>query len=270
MTEKYSELSSEKLREMLLLGQLEHRFMTQEDYSAIIDDELEMTEPNMEVLEFCTEGLYQFDEYKALENVHIDIDKLFNSVVSENIQIKRRSARKFVVVAAAVIAATLAVQLTAMALGYDLLGYIFKWGEEEIIIDAPPNELSTDAPDLRFFENADELPKELKQYISAHIFENYQLSEAVYMQENDIFFFTLHFVKDDDISLTMMINKQVNAMMIEKDDEVFEEYEKNGIVYTIFKNLDFHKVLWVRDGIVYDLGVNLPIDEVRAIIDSYY
>lgn len=266
----YSEFSYAELRELLLRGKLDHEYMTEEDYSEIIENELELPEPSMEVLNLCVEGLNQYDDYKALDNNKVDIKSLINETIGKK-KTRIRRLIKTTLIAAAVIIVALLAQIVCLAFGFDLFGYIFSWGEEKVYINVVSNnndELIEDTA-LYMYENIESIPDDLIIYISPFILKNYNFTEALYIKDGEGFHFNIRFETDKDINLTLIISKSMNTM-IEKDNDYFEEYEKDGVIYSIFKNLEYHKALWIKDGILYDLNINLPIDEVKEIIDNFY
>lgn len=270
MFKNYSEFSYVELRELLLNGELEHEYMTEEDYSEIIENELELPEPSMEVLDLCVEGLNQYDDYKALDNNKVDITSLINETIGKKkIRIKRLI--KTTLIAAAVVIVALLAQVVSVAFGFDLFGYIFNWNKEKVYITtiSNDNDLSVDDTDLFIYENIESIPDELMIYISPFIIENYIFTEALYIKDGESFHFNIRFVKNNDINLSLIITKSINKT-VEKDNDYFEEYEKDGVIYSIFKNLDYNRALWIKDGILYDLNINLSLDEVKEIIDNFY
>ena len=52
---------------------------------------------------------------------------------------------------------------------------------------------------------------------------------------------------------------------VEPDGEI---YEKNGITYYLFPNLERNKCHWVQDGFLCEINGNLTFDEIKQMIDS--
>jgi hypothetical protein len=271
MFDKYSEFSCIELRELLLRGELVHDFMTEDDYSDIIENELEQLNPNMEVLDLCIQGLNQYDEYKALENIKIDINAIFNENTNKNKRILNIRIIKVALIAAAITVIALFTQLVSLAFGFDLFGYIFNWNDEKVYIKP---DLSNEAgdflavPEFFMYESKESVPDELLLYVPEYIQNNYIFTEASYLYAGESFIFFITYTSHSDINLTFYVNQSVNYS-VEKDNDYFEEFTKNGITYTLYKNLEYHKVLWIKNGLLYDMSINIPLDEVKRIIDNF-
>jgi len=271
MHEKYSEFSYAELRELLLCGELEHEFMTDEDYADIIENELEQVNPSIDVLDLCVEGLSQYEEYKALKDMKIDLNTIFLEKPDKNKKIINTRAVKAALIAAIIIVFMLVSQLISLAFGFNLFGYIFNWGDEKVYIEAIPNGEASDftvIPEYFMYENIDAVPNEYLSYIPKNIQSDYIFAEASYLDAGEGFIFLIAYSGHPDIYLTLNVNNSINTT-IEKDDEHFEEYIVSGITYTLYKNLDYYKALWLNDGLLFDMSVNLSLDEVKKIIDNF-
>lgn len=86
----YSELSFKELRSMLLNGELDHEYMSEEDYSFLLNYETESEDPNVTVIDFCCAGLLRFEKYQDCNNIRVDTKSIFKQVKNENKQRKTR------------------------------------------------------------------------------------------------------------------------------------------------------------------------------------
>jgi len=271
MSENYSSFSYTELRDLLLSGELVHGFMTEEDYSDIIENELEQPKPNMEVLELCVQGLNRFDEYEVLKNIKIDMNIIFDETANKNKKNVSRRIIKVALIAAAVMVIALITQLVSLAFGFDIFRYIFNWSDEKVYVEANTNDETNDfiaIPEVCVYENKESIPDELLSFIPIFIQKNYRFVEATYLNAGAEFNLFLTYSSHFDINLTLYINKTTNYS-IEKDNDYFEEIIKDGITYTVYNNVEYRKVLWIEDGLLYDMSVNLPLEEVKEIIDNF-
>jgi|GEM_PF-2375482 len=275
MSEKYNKLSLEEIRELLLNGKLVHENMKQEDYAILIDNELEMPNPNNEVVRLCASALGKYDDYKALDKINIDVQNLIKSVVVVSKESRKfRKSKRVLIIAAAVFATLLATQLVASALGFDLFGYIFNWRKEQLVINynVEHDDEEENAGEFESvyttYENFSDIPSDIRSLVPQRINENLEFSFAsIYIERSDKFSHTFKFINDDNVTLSLHIMKGTE-IYIEKDDEYFEGYSVNGRDFTIYKNLEHYKVIWIDDGVLYDMGVNLTIGEVKSIINN--
>ena len=67
----YNTLSYKKLREMLLNGELEHQYVTQEVCMYLFDNEFKTKKPDSIVINFCVDALLQFGEYEKGEKLGV-------------------------------------------------------------------------------------------------------------------------------------------------------------------------------------------------------
>jgi hypothetical protein len=276
MSKKYNGFPLEELRTLLLNGELIHENMEQEDYSILMDNEFEMPEPDNEVIRLCASALGKYDEYKELDKINIDISGLIKKHENSYIPNKRRKLKRGFLIAAAVIATLLATQLVASAMGFDIFGYILNWGKERLTVTQNPPPCSENGgdsaniePTYETYESLSDIPGYIAALIPRRIIEDFEFAFAsICYESKDRFDYSFWFETADSVTLTLKILNSGVETQIEKDDEFFEEYSVNGKDFTIYKNLEIFKVIWIEGGVLYDMGVNLPIEEVKSIIDS--
>jgi hypothetical protein len=274
MSKNYNNLSIEELRELLLCGELIHENMHEEDYAILIDNELELQEPDNEVIRLCTSALSKYDSYSELDKINIDINRLINQPERKITPIKHRKLRKASLIAAAVIATLLITQIITVAMGFNLFGYIFDWCREILVIrhesESPQDELF-DEVIFEAYEKISDMPKDIVALLPFETLDDFKFffgSTEFYSDRkfNAVFGYMLEY--SDEVFLLLNISKGLD-IHIEKDDELFEEYETNGTVFTLYKNLELYKATWISDGVLFDMGVNLSLDELKAIIDNF-
>ena len=267
---EYDALSLSELRNMLLIGELKHEYLSEEDYADLIDNEMSLPEPLNEVIDFCIEELDKYEEYRKLENINVDIKAIIKQAGNENTADKKRNLRLIPKIIAAVIILLILTQTVSMAFGFNLFKYIFNWNSEFLNVEVSTNDFESAEPIFTMYEDIESIPIEFKSYIPAYIWDNFDFLYAPIIIHGDNVNLTFYFNSKDEenINLSFSIFNNMN-LYIEKDEDYFEEYEKDGITYSIFKNLEYYKVVWVKDDLLYHVNVNLPPDEIKKIADSF-
>jgi hypothetical protein len=261
MAGKYSELSMEELRGLLLGGSLQGE-LEQEEYSLLMEAEFERPVPDNEVIRLCTRALEAFSEYAELDDINIDIHKL----ISNTVQPKPRQLRirRGLLASAAVIAALAVTQLVALALGFDLYGYIFRWERELLIAEHEESKAEFELV-FEVFHGLHDVPDEMKALVPEAITDNYDFSFAsMLITGSDSFSYKFVFIKDD-VVLNFYVDKGL-TVYIQREDDLLEEFSVNGRDYTIYSTSEQLKVIWTINGLLFDMGANLSIDELKLII----
>jgi len=252
MIKDYNILSYDKLRNLLLSGELEHEYMTESLYECLIDNEALINPPNITILEFCTTGLKKFDKYKEYSELSI-----FGGFVAKNVAIKkakkehkkskassRKSKRIAVVVVAAIIGSLLLATITAAAMRYsliDLFRSAFNLPEKESGI--------VDNKNLKW--------SGVREYGSLNELLNAEKFTFLYPAAlPDGYSFTSFEVSDYDTGLIVMLFATEPHISFEvrlgADYQIkHHEYKSNGIEYNIFELDDnLYQAHWI-DGMDY-------------------
>jgi hypothetical protein len=275
MPKNYENVSMDELRELLLNGELVHEKMHEEDYVIMIDNELDLDEPSNEVIRLCTSALKKYDSYKELANIKIDIDALIKRHNDEESAPKRRRRKKAILIAAAVIAALLTVQIVSAAMGHSLLGYVFARHGEILSIKHDekldePEELF-DEPIHTTYESMNDMPDNILAFVPPNLLEGFEyfFGSTVFYSPNQFhaMFAFLH-TSSDDVFLMFDIKRIDSEVRMPIDEDFFEEYTANEIRYSIYQNLEIYRVVWIDNDVLYSIGVNLPLDEVKEIIEK--
>jgi hypothetical protein len=296
MQSKYNNLTALELREMFLNNTLDTDLMNQDDFEKLFGYEIELDEPSADVISFCSNGLNEYEYYgKDIQMPPLsDIYKKLHRRTRRN---RGRAFAKVTQVAASivlVIALTaLLAQRVAMALGFDLFGYIFNWFKADTVeitameqqpdssFDLPhtapentepaePNDGTEIEDEFVFldFERIEDIGVEWLSKVSPWLIENYTFSHANYMSFMGEKNFNIIFLGEIDIFLTIQ-NTSMFYVEIE-DDKLVEEVTLNGIIFKIFNNIEDFQVVWERDDLLYTLNTFLPLETVKEIIRNYY
>jgi len=293
MPKSYNELSARKLREMLLNNTLKANLMSLENYEKLFGYEINLDEPDVVVLNFCTKGLDGFAEY------NIDIQKTSLEEIIKRGRAKKKAERKKSVIyrvirnTAAVFIITAATALLAQgvsyAFGFDLFGYIYHWFKPnavEITTVESRDDGSFDMPSLNrtgtedgenkyefiFYEynSIDEIDKERLNLISPWLISEYVFKDASYMSYGGEKKLEIHFFDKNENEISLLV-QNLSLVYREKADEVFvKEIAVNDIIFTVFKNTEDYQVLWDYGGYLHTLNALLPLEEVEKIIRNYY
>ena len=175
---------------------------------------------------------------------------------------------------AAALAIVFFTTLTANAFGFDLFGKVAKWSAEFFHFESSP-EATIDPADISLYEFSS-LQQALddsgisKKLVPTWLPDRYKTAEVKVTdtpQEN-IYYAKYVNGSNDEISIT--IRQVLNGIPfnIEKNDELVEIYECDGIAYYIFQNHDTVHISWVVDNFECLIVCKLPINTVKKIIDS--
>jgi hypothetical protein len=294
MQGKYSNLNALELRELFLNNALDANLMSLEDFEKLFGCEIELDDSRADVLAFCSNGLNQYEKYSR--DIQMPpLDELLQEHYCRN---RKNRNRVFVKVTRAAAFIVLAFTLTAllaqgvaMALGFDLFGYIFNWLKPDTVeittmeqrdddtfdspflnsepADLPDNEIENDIVFLDF-ERIEEINEDWVNRISPWLIENYDFFNGSFMNFYGDISFDVFFTDENGsfISLTIQNTPMFYA---EKDDENFaEEITVNGITFAIFNNMEDFQVIWEHDEFLYNLGAFLPLEVVLEIVRNYY
>ena len=294
MQRKYENLNAEQLREMCLNSEIDVDFMAMEDYEKLFGYEMELDEPQADVLIFCTNGLDKYEKYRN-DAPKPSLDKIFKEHY-------RWERKKFVLKATQLAASVVAVvaitallaQGVSMALGFDLFGYVYNWFKPHSI------EISTVTPDkdeihdwreirttannsdftdepigndqiiIEDYDRIEDISDEWLSRVSPWILERYEFSSAQFMNLMGDIEFVIYFTDDSDNNLILTVQNKP-MIYVEREDELYvDEIEVNGIKFAIFKNIEDYQVMWSYDDMLHILNAHLPLDEVKGIVEGYY
>jgi hypothetical protein len=266
----YDDYSIEELRIILLNGELEHKLLTEEDYSDLIDNEMSLSNPLNDVIDFCISGLSKHESYQELDKINIDIKAIIKASDKENVNRKIRIRKVLLKIAAAVLVIIILPQTISLAFGFNLWRHVFNWDKEIMHIENPHIDTIDEEPKFIIYEGIEDIPQDFKFYIPFYVWDNFDFINATNLIYGDIYLLSFYFnkINIENINLSIVINNQIN-MSIEKDESFFEEYVKDGIEYSVFKNLEYFKVLWIEGDLLYHVNINLPLEEVKDIIDKF-
>jgi hypothetical protein len=298
MKREYENLSTHKLREMLLNGSLKADSMGMEDYERLLNAESDYDEPNCDVISFCANGLDQFDKYRidiqppTLEQVQ---QKYSRQTQQKRNRVISKVARWAAVFVVGVSIAALLAQGVSVALGYNLYGTIRDWFSDNndtvgILISEPDDELGVDLREIRTttpntdstdeptadefvfidFDSIEDIDDEWLARVSPRLFERFEFLSADYMSFQGGVTFNIHFVEENSNAVTLTIRKLPMAY-VEREGELFiEELTVNRITFEIFRNMEDYQVIWEHEGLFYNFGAFLTIEEVRELITNWY
>lgn len=271
--EEYNKLSTETLRDLLLENKLLHEFMTEEDYTALLDIEAEFDEPNEKVIDFCFTGLSTLPKYEDIKVRDFDINDLFKQNEKKNTIKKYRKTKRIFLIAVIMVLTLLFSQVVATAFGFDLFGYIFNWNKSEVVEIKNDSIINIDDGKNQEIEYStiDEIPIEMKNLIPSYVFDNFKFYSAVFVNLNNNIVYNYFFFDKNENILTINIEKSAR-MEAEKDDiEYREEYLYGNTLFKIFTNMSDYRATWVLDGYNYKLYTHYDdLQEFKNILNSLY
>jgi hypothetical protein len=297
MQSKYNNLTVLELREMFLNNTLDTDLMNQNDFEKLFGYEIELDEPSADVISFCSNGLNEYEYYgkdiqmPPLSDIYKELER----------RTRRNRSRAFAKVTQVAVSIVLVIALTAllaqgvaMALGFDLFGYIFNWFRPdtvEITIIIPdddgihhlPVHTATTAPtepdnsteiedEFVFldFERIEDIDEEWLNRVSPWLVERYEFSHGQYLSFHGEREFNIVFMDGSGTQVFLTI-KDLSMHYVEiDDDKLVEEVTLNGIMFKIFNNIEDFQVVWEHDDLLYTLNTFLPFEAVKEIIWNYY
>jgi hypothetical protein len=299
MQSKYNNLTALELREMFLNNTLDTDLMNQDDFEKLFGYEIELDEPSADIISFCSNGLNEYEYYgKDIQMPPLsEIYKEFERRTRRN---RGRAFAKVTQVAASivlVIALTaLLAQGVAMALGFDLFGYIFNWFNKDTVFittivpdddeihHLPVHTATTDTdltePDdgtevedefvFLDFERIEDIDEEWLSRVSPWLVEQYEFSHGQYLSFHGEREFNIVFMDESGTQVFLTI-KDLSMHYVEiDDDKLVEEVTLNGITFKIFSNIEDLQVVWERDDLLYTLNTFLPFETAKEIIRNFY
>jgi len=247
----YNELSVKDLRSLLLDGNLSHEFMTEEDYTALLDAEADIDEPSEKVIDFCYAGLSFMSKYDDINKRDFNLNELFQT--GEKKHRHSRKLKRAVIIIAAAVVAMIITQIVASALGFDLFGYIFNWNKPEVVaVMNNDNGVKSDSENAeKEYSTVEEIPLEIKKLVPEYMFNTFSFYNAVYTKQDDNIINQFYFLYNNEKLLYIYIG-DVSDITIEKDDfGYYEEYTHGKTVFTVFTNMGNYQAMWIKDNNVY-------------------
>jgi len=101
------------------------------------------------------------------------------------------------------------------------------------------------------------------------LIESFEFLDAMYSNFFGDITFGIRFLDENDnvVSLTIL-NNLLRYAEIENDEQLIEEVVVNGVTFSVFRNMEDFRVAWGYDGHVYELGVFLPLETVKELIQE--
>ncbi|MCL2052996.1 MAG: DUF4367 domain-containing protein [Oscillospiraceae bacterium] len=271
---KYDSYSEEELRSLFFKGELSAELMTEEDYTALYQQELDLEFPDDEIIDFCFTGLSKFPKYSDISEQNFDIDEVLDEVYNRQIAIKRL-VRVMVGLTAAILA-VITLQVVCLAFGFDLFDYIINRNKEEVVSVLNPSlsEAENNGEDYIVateYVEIEEIPNDVIELIPRYMFENFDFLLAdCYLSEEIISIFAA-FSENDDSILALTIS-QLLERQIEKDDNgYYETFIINGVSYDIHTNMGDYQAFWIKDGFVYSLHTSYQeIEKLKSLLENLY
>jgi hypothetical protein len=271
---KYDVFSEEELRVLFFKGELSAESMTEEDYTALYQQELDFDDPDDGIIDFCFNGLSKFPKYRDISAYDFDIDDLLNKVYGRKTVLKRL-VRVLAGFSAAVLV-IISAQAVCLAFGFDLFGYIVNRNKEDVVSVMNTNLTETDSGNedfltvFEYFEVAD-IPDEVIKLMPGYMFEKYAFYYAnCGLFDGTISIYSMFFANNDAV-LTLTIT-QLPERQLEKDDEGYAEtYTVKELSFEIHTNMGDYQAFWIKDGYVYSLHTPYrQSEELKSLLDNLY
>jgi len=262
----------EELRVMLLNNELEREFLTEEDYSDLIDNEMSLPEPLNEVIDYCIDGLSEFEEYQeTVEKINIDIEALIRQVDEEQkakqCAGKRKKSKKMLFVAAAAVVAIFSAQLVSVVMGYsnviDLIRNAINTPEKKVMYNNDKHMIFTD--NTRFYDSMNEMleTENLSILYPTKLPNGYEFTEFMIADTGDYIELRAYAV---DPYISFAVEFGVDFQIDNYD------YEINDIEYNIVETANgMYKAEWIDGSDSYGIivGEKATLSKIIENFEEY-
>ena len=173
---------------------------------------------------------------------------------------KQQSVRRFLRPLAAVAAIVVLVfcgTFTAKSMGYDIWGFVAEWTSSVFTFKSPTVSQSDTDP-LEAIER-------MKPVLLP---EGFELAAETLNTEYSAAYYALYKKDDASISVEYQEDDSNNVLYFNKGDSEVEIYEKNGITFHIFKNIERTVAVWYVDGLSCHISGDISANEIKKVIDS--
>lgn len=177
--------------------------------------------------------------------------------------------------AAAVVALVVCLSATANAFSWkEMWNAVAKWAKETfsfVAVDDP----QTTEPSVENVKQYQSLQQALQStdqeygIVPTWIPERYKLDELIVdetpIQKNYI---AIYATTDGDLRISVRSYIENDPEKVEIDENLIEVFEKMGVKYYIFENMDQRKVVWIKDSYECCISGDVTIEEIKMMIDS--
>ena len=168
-------------------------------------------------------------------------------------------------IAAAIVVLLAAVSFTASALGFNLWGWVPKWGNDDLsFVHEEPEE-----PDLQNIPTILKALNITEPLYPTWLPEGFVLKETV-IEEDPLFLYDAYSKDDDFISITITPSSHTDAIIYQRDGIPYTEFIFSDRIHYLFSDLNYSETTWNTGN--YTVHITGSISEVimKAIIQSIY
>lgn len=267
---RYESVSPDELRELILNEKIDRELMTEEDYRAVLFEESRYDQPNVNIINFCLNGLFDIQKNDIPFPSEEDYEKLIQKYARE--KPKRMKPSKLILIAAVIGIVSSIFVLDAAGLG--ILKFIFRSDKENQHIVVEANETKIDANDeekeetIETYEQYIDIPENLKKYALPSI-DRYSFSDALFRCAGNVSVFVTYV--NEEKCLAMQFHEYNNHNEYEttlpKDDKIYERYETNNKEYTMMSNEESLTCYWQDANRLFIMSVNASLEETKEVLD---
>lgn len=196
-----------------------------------------------------------------------------------------RQLLRTVLVAAVLVACLFSGMVVVQASGVDVFGAIARWTADAFSFGDVSTLATSDTEEqLHYTEPAKTVPEEyrelqteLKQrnlpFYFPEIPVEFELSNsALYVSTTDgsLVYGNTYLHDSDVIGFDIIQNTGEPLSVYEKDENLVEEYQYNGITHYLFSNLDNQVAVWSAGDLEYSISTTLSKDMLKELLQSVY
>ena len=168
-------------------------------------------------------------------------------------------------IAATIVVLLAAVSFTASALGFNLWGWVPKWGNEV-------HQFEPEEPENPKIKNIPMVLKALnitEPLYPTWLPDGFVLKETV-IEEDPLFLYDAYSKDEDFISITIAPSSRTEVIHYQRDGIPFTEYISNEIIHYLFSDLNYSETTWNTGNYTVHITGSISEDMMKAIIQSVY
>lgn len=263
---KYEKYSAEDMRSLIIQNEIDDNELTEEDYTAILDNEYCQSNINAAVIKFCVTGLQKFEKYSFIPDP--DISNLIKSAQKN----KRKNIRMIIIGGLA--AAFTAASLVCAAFSNDMFGFSLSKDHDNLFVNYISDNTLTSSFNSDYeeelYKNLYDIPSEMLGYVPKYISENFDFVEAHLVKKED-YNFDIFFEKNDyRFSFHFHEMNSTTVLIFPKDDTDDYQYylTKNNNSFEVFANEDSYTAIIKTDNKLLSIHSNTDYDTFLSILDE--
>lgn len=264
-------------------GKLNFDIMTEQEISTILDysvERLSKKKPraeDMTLIDDCLNSLKRFDNSTTTDK-NAEISTPTIKFIRKNNYAQKHKIKGLIVIAA-VISTLFLCTAVAYAAGYNIFDIVFSRNNDQAIADIKnqSGEETFEGFEQKSYSDVNTFIKENSTFaLKFPALEAFDTFSAEVTKDDVNNVYLLDFtdsIMEDSISFAVTIyndNSTIARTTVEIDDENSETFKISDIVFYLESNYENNSVTWFNKNYSVKIYSNLPVPEIKEIINLYY